>query len=299
LGLLSDELPFGIALSTSSASSTSTAASTSYTVTVPFPTTTAPSNWTEGCISQIHLTPTFVVTEPLLVIWCIIALLIGLHCSSVIRSLRSLTGHVTYSITFFLYGVMMTNALIVHCFTADLLQWPLIPQITGYIDVALTSTVGLFWSFNGLVDVGLLKENSPPLYLLMVSSCGSLFYAWYGFIFQHKYQNKGFLILYFGPIFVSALIYGLAQLWRFFRGERSGWYYFVVAELAALIGVVTVFTNGFLCSYLGPILSPWFNSDFWWFLLSDISMYAYYCYFISRKSVNTTYGFKLLPTEQL
>ena len=60
-------------------------------------------------------------------------------------------------------------------------------------------------------------------------------------------------------------------MWRFRRGETQGWKWFVAAEVFAFMGVSCAGTfpqlAEFLCTYLGPNLSPWFNADFWWFLL--------------------------------
>lgn len=68
---------------------------------------------------------------------------------------------------------------------------PLPAMVFTITDVALTSSVGLSWSFNGLVDVGLVKEtwklytvrdnhrsleiNSPSPNISLVVGDGSLF----------------------------------------------------------------------------------------------------------------------------
>jgi hypothetical protein len=56
----------------------------------------------------------------------------------------------------------------VHCFLAG--QKTLLSYAVGLIDVGLTSSIGLSFLFNGLVDVGVMKENTLSSFVVATLS---------------------------------------------------------------------------------------------------------------------------------
>lgn len=56
----------------------------------------------------------------------------------------------------------------VHCFLAG--QKTFLSYAVGLIDVGLTSSIGLSFLFNGLVDVGVMKENTLSSFVVATLS---------------------------------------------------------------------------------------------------------------------------------
>jgi hypothetical protein len=112
----------------------------------------------------------------------------------------------------------------VHCFLTG--QKTLLSYLVGLIDVGLTSSIGLSFLYNGLVDVGVMKENTLSSFVVLLSylclfpderqlthpralvqvmfgSYALIFCAWV-YEFQHSIRD-GFLILYLGTPSFSLL----------------------------------------------------------------------------------------------
>jgi hypothetical protein len=113
----------------------------------------------------------------------------------------------------------------VHCFMVGDKSW--LSYAVNLIDVGLTSSIGFSFLFNGLVDLGLMKENTlasfavrhrkhkskltrPPVLLtspvpvqVMLGSYALIFGAWV-YEFHHSFRD-GFLILYLGSLSLAPL----------------------------------------------------------------------------------------------
>lgn len=114
-----------------------------------------------------------------------------------------------------------------HCVWAYDYLHPPVPihaMIASILDVGLTSCVGLSWSFNALVDVGLVHESwrlylvrcvgqdrqilISHVYQVMAASFISLIAAWT--VQLSKVGGPSPLMfgaLYFGPILISGILY--------------------------------------------------------------------------------------------
>lgn len=218
----------------------------------------------------------FTITDPSLIPTCLLAALVGLYGFRTISQHSNTRGHVVYAMSFLMFACMMTDAMFVHCFLTG--QKTLLSYLVGLIDVGLTSSIGLSFLYNGLVDVGVMKENTLSSFVVMFGSYALIFCAWV-YEFQHSIRD-GFLILYLGIIMVGCGSYCITQVYSLYkmgRWEGSGW--LGVAGLAGGVGVAAIFTNTWLCTNVSPYLS----GEFVWFLLSDVAMWGILNYFLNHQ----------------
>jgi len=231
----------------------------------------------------------FVVQEPALIPTCLLAALIGFTGFAKIRK-TSVTGHFSYSISFFLFGCMMSDAMFVHCFLYN-------PTHLGYlvewIDVTLTSCVAISFGFNGFVDLGWLDETSRCARKLMVAVYLLTGLAWYYTIVHNS--TSGFMFLYIGVIAISCGIYTVAEIISTLSHHGRGLPWLLLGGGLGAFGMYTIVSQDFnleLCVRLGPNL----GGEFLWFLLSDFSMYCLFRYFWSSKNVsNSTAAITTIP----
>lgn len=95
---------------------------------------------------------------------------------------RQVTGSLAYSFTYFMYAVMITSGLVVHCLflvectghkdsqvamcivmfcsTRDLIFLSQLYLDFARVDCSLTSCIAASFAFNGLVDLKLVSERS-------------------------------------------------------------------------------------------------------------------------------------------
>jgi len=222
----------------------------------------------------------FVISDPSLIPTCLLAALVGLYGYRTISSLTNVKGHTVYALSFLMFACMMTDAMFVHCFVAGEDTW--LAYVLGLIDVGLTSSIGLSFLFNGLVDVGLMQGNTFPSFMVMFGSYGLIFGAWI-YALQYHVRN-GFLVLYLGVILVGCGTYCVTQLYSLVksgRWEGSGW--LGVAGAAGGVGVLAIFVNTWLCTNVSPYLS----GEFVWFLLSDVAMWGILNYYLNHQAALT------------
>jgi len=84
---------------------------------------------------------------------------------------------------------------------------------------------------------------------------------------------------------VSGLVFMICQSIWLHRNGTQGIHYAVIAGIAGTIGLSAITfpkLQAFFCAYLGQSLSSWFNDQFWWFVMSDVSVW---CLLQDRKSV--------------
>jgi len=217
---------------------------------------------------------------PLLSLFSLIALIIGLYCSSRIWASK-LPSRRFYGITFFTYGVMMTSAMfadsIIPGFHSKARWLVILEGIVGWIDGSLTSSIAISFGFNGLADVGLINEGSKKSTIAMALTYISIFGAWFFALFLTTDPSFGWQI-YFWTCLLGPSVYIACELvYLFFQGHTDGVGYLVVAALAGAAGLHALLDYpGWLC-YL---LTPWLGNSEWWFLFSDVAMFAIYKFFM-------------------
>lgn len=112
----------------------------------------------------------------------VLAVVIGIVGGLRLKQLGpSIPGSLTYSFTYFTYAVMITSGLIVHCLflvecgAAPVTEVQIIVHlchsmqqyilqgyiICAYVDASLTACIAISFAFNGLVDLGIIKERKP------------------------------------------------------------------------------------------------------------------------------------------
>jgi len=221
------------------------------------------------------------IYQPSLIPTCILAAIIGLICGSKIYQ-KNVVGHVSYCISFLMFGCMMSFAMIVNCFF-QINQMTIWGLFFALFDVGLTSCIALSFFWNGLVDVGLIKE-CPRTYILMFISYFAIFGGWvYALLTQ---WINGFIYLYVLLIVVSCSLYLIMKIVNILYTKNfSGLGWIFLGGLSGGFGLLAI-------AY--PSLSNWFcqnlplslNGAFWWFILSDVSMFTLYKYFITSKTQN-------------
>jgi len=240
----------------------------------------------------------FVIESPELFPLCAIAALIGFSASYNIAKLQNAKGKLLYSLTFALFGIMMSEAFVndsilsVHGNPDDLLH-----LIFGVIDGGLTSAVALTFAFDAFADIGWLQESGATFAVLGVLYA-ALFAGW-----VYTYINSvilGFLILYVYEIALCCGIYCVIELVLLVRsGSLRGIVWVVVAGIAGAVGLYAIVSSTFgywLCTTFGCH----FGSVFMWFFLTDVAMYCCYKYYMSRQTQATPdIEYRLIPMHDI
>jgi len=234
----------------------------------------------------------FTIYEPILIPLFIAAAIIGIVGFIKTRQL-STRGHIVYSISFLMYAFMMTSAMILHCFIY-IPQGPLslLTIVFSTIDAGLTSSIAISFFFNGLIDIGALKENTKT-YMLMFTSYTAVFIAWlFAFIYNNQILT---LILYFGVIAVACSFYIIFQIIKLIQRKSLkgfGWLF-----IAGITGGI-----GFICVFYGPVslwlcleFGNYFGPEFWWCAFSDIAVIGLEMYFSTSTKVSDYFNYTYEP----
>ncbi|CAF4463394.1 unnamed protein product [Rotaria sp. Silwood2] len=247
---------------------------------------TSPVKWCFNDIDEYK----FCIKNPTIIPLCILALLIGLYCSQKISKLPGkFPTRWLYQLTFFLYGMMMTSACILHCCLGD-------PQKLSHtlqnndtdsilpiqllfliIDVGLTTSIAVSFLFCGLCDINFLNPKSNYTRFLLMSSYFTVFVLWtLGIFNQWPWITN---VLYTGVISVCCFIYLLTQL--FIKSNRRALPALVVGGIYGAVGLfLASFGAEYVCKSEGPFWSQYFGPGFLWYLFSDISMAFIFLYVI-------------------
>lgn len=218
----------------------------------------------------------YTIIEPSIIPTSILAAIVGVYGFSKISKYTKTVGHVSYSLSFLMFAVMMSDAMFVHCFFD---RKSLAGMITGLIDVGLTSSIGMSFLFNGLIDLGILRETSYFTIFSMLATYFGLFVAW---IYSFEYNwTQGFLYLYLGTVLFGCGTYCVTELIVLFKSKRfQGTQWLFGGGIAGFVGVLCITKwSAWLCQNWSPLLS----GDFMWFLLSDVAMWCLYKYFVINK----------------
>lgn len=221
------------------------------------------------------------IFAPELLPCCLGALILGLTLAKKVYE-RKDRNYLMYTITFAMTGVMMTDAGWNDCILVNL--WPkntFAHIFWAVIDVGLTSSIGLAFLFDALLDAKIIKNKASTYYSYFIGM-GLIFTAW-TYCMVHK-MMIGFLILYMGIVGIGCGSWVIIQMiltiwtqdWKSFK-------YLVYAGVSGGFGFFSIMDTK-LYLYLCEHFSCHFNTQFIWFLVTDIAIYYIYLYYITRAS---------------
>jgi len=221
------------------------------------------------------------VLSPEILPLCMLAAFIGYTAGSAILKLQqNTTGRIAYAITFFAYGVMMSDAAFNDCFlSVNGNQNDVFHLVFGVIDAGLTSSIGASFIFLGLIDVGVIGQSSKFTITAMFLTYLAIFAAWIcAVVIQWQ---AAWLILYGGIVALGGGVYLITEsIFLFRRGSTTGLGWVLVAGLSGFFGLIAVMVpsiDSLLCHKFGCH----FAGDFVWFVLSDVAVWALYKYYIA------------------
>ncbi|CAF1007335.1 unnamed protein product [Rotaria sordida] len=240
----------------------------------------------------------FCIQNPTLLPLSILALLIGLFCSKRISKLSGkFPSRWFYYLAFFLYGIMMTSAGILHCFIGDLpknkISLKFIQLFVTIIDCSLTTSIAVTFLFCGLSDIQFLNPQSIFTHCLLFSSYFILFLLWTLAII-HEW-NTIIYALYVGVISICCFVYLITQL--SIKSNRRALPILIVGGIYASIGLIAEsFGAEHICTSEGPFWSQYFGPEFIWCLFANISM-AFIFIYVIRTNIEKQVIIKKYPID--
>lgn len=251
----------------------------------------SPAKWCTDDDDAYHVC----ILNPSLIPTCLLALYIGVSCSNRIADLKShFPSRWFYQRAFFLYGIMMTSAGILHCligdqqasttdYNNDVNFVAFIRLFVGVIDVGLTSNIAITLLFCGLCDIKFFNPQSTATRYLLMVIYFCVFLLWTMGLVNNWHWV--FDVLYFGVVGISCGIYLLTQLCL--PNARRAFTLLFAAGLYGGLGLLATSVGaGHICQSEGPYWSEYFGPQFIWFLFSDISM-AFLCMYVLRANQAT------------
>jgi len=212
---------------------------------------------------------------------CMLAAYIGISSFIKIRKYPNVIGWNSYSWTFLMFGIMMSSAGLVDSVLAyvgnpnDWLHWILME-----IDLGLTSSIGVSFFFDGLVDTGLINEDSKATKVSMMVTYASMFIGW-GVVFHYQWWN-GFIYMYIMLIFFTCGFYVIMEFVHIIRQRLfNGLGWVALGAFSGGLGLAAIAYppwDMWLCHNFGCHLA----GNFVWFALSDVSMYSLFRFYMSR-----------------
>jgi hypothetical protein len=207
------------------------------------------------------------------VVVCAICLVLLMFFSS--KLWKSETA--SHSLPFFGFAVMMTEAGLIH--TCNRYFNVFGRELFWFIDAALTSSIALAFGCIALQDIGKLKNDKSFFGWFVLLDLPVVLGWYYAFFVNYTAatQAAAFQILYFDLILVTCGFFGIVQVVYIVRGRFAGGLVFIILACAAGFVGLTIAIS--VCSWPDIRLS----SEVWWFLLSDVSVFMVYKYFVKRK----------------
>eukprot|EP01097_Dermamoeba_algensis_P005759 TRINITY_DN3635_c0_g1_i1.p1 TRINITY_DN3635_c0_g1~~TRINITY_DN3635_c0_g1_i1.p1 ORF type:complete len:287 (+),score=59.66 TRINITY_DN3635_c0_g1_i1:65-862(+) len=239
------------------------------------------------CMERKFEVDGFVVVNPDIAIFALGGALTGfLSFINVLYHRTKLRNHEVYMILFFLFGCMNTSGLFINSLTPRTgSQMSTISFIMMTIDRFCSSAVSLTFIYCGLVDVGLLKDKSWSLRIVLLLNYMILWYWW-----NHDSATRAFDLLYTGLTEVGSLAYFVMSFITFYKfNSWRGWQWIALAGLSGLSGVLILQGKlGDLCinSVRLPLTSSYIsvpNGEAIWYLFSDLSLLFFSIFYITSK----------------
>jgi hypothetical protein len=217
------------------------------------------------------------IQNPTLIPTYILALTIGLFCSKRISKLPGkFPSRWFYYLAFFLYGIMMTSAEVLHCFLReDEESSSLLVSTFAVIDAGLTSCIAVTFLFCGLCDVKFLNPQSILTHCLLFIFYLTLFALWsLGTLYHWSWIYH---TLYVYVIGVCGAIYLLTQLCL--KSRRSSLPALIVGGIYGGLGLLAKsYASNHICESEGPFWSQYIGPEFIWCLFADVSMAFIFIY---------------------
>lgn len=227
----------------------------------------------------------FGIQSPELVPCCLVAIYLGFTLGRITLKTKT-NSNITYAITFFTLGCMMTFSMITNSFTPlNCKPDGFINVFTNLIDVGLTSCVGYSFLIDGLVDFGVLSQYKKRTYHLLAGGYILIFIGW--IITGLKLSFDGYLFMYYG---IVGFCCGSWVVIQFMLMETSKNYsalrYFLIAAVSGAVGFVSVLDlkiNALLCE----MFTCYFGGEFTWFVATDVSIYCIFLFYKARHGIGS------------
>jgi len=222
----------------------------------------------------------YVIQSPALLPTCLGALIIGMTLAYKVRQMKT-RNYLFYATIFAMVGTMMTFAGITDCLIPHILPKNIaIHYFFGIVDVGLTSSIGYAFLIAGLLDCGVLSQDSPITWALLGSGMTAIFYGWW-LSFTGAWK-AGFFILYMVVIAIGCGAWVIIQFtliildkdwkslkWLLFAGAHGGF---------GLYSIMSQKIITWICRHVG---CHW-AINFIWFVVTDTAIYFIYRYYQSR-----------------
>lgn len=222
------------------------------------------------------------VVSPMIIPSCLCAALIGFTGFRNIRKHPNIRGSLSYALTFGMFGVMMTDAMINDSFLGpNGNPKSVVDIIIAVLDVGLTSSIALSFTFDGLVDVGAINQRSRKTAAAMLVSYASIFAAWL-YCWTTGHLGLGFQYLYIYLIGVTCGAYCVLELvWLAKNLAWAPMKWVLLAGTSGGVGLAAIAVPSFM-AWLCDSLGCMFSSMFVWFALTDVAMFSLYKYWMTR-----------------
>eukprot|EP01112_Ceratiomyxa_fruticulosa_P014183 TRINITY_DN4042_c0_g1_i1.p1 TRINITY_DN4042_c0_g1~~TRINITY_DN4042_c0_g1_i1.p1 ORF type:complete len:251 (+),score=34.30 TRINITY_DN4042_c0_g1_i1:61-813(+) len=242
----------------------------------------------QNCTFQwvVDYNTNFVIADPILIIWSILAIGIGIEGYFKFKKSKQCL----YSIIFLMYGTMMT--------VACLCDSVLVNQISRFfedslklVDVSLTSSIALMFLYAGLVDNGNIDISKKSTKCRVVLSFIILWVLWIVTFFCVK-NPVTYLwadrILYYGVISICCLLFLILEISYVNDHQHKGnpFTFLVCSGVFGGIGICGQYFTPLICKIFGN--SFFINGPSAWFLCSDIAMILIYKFVVSSHALTTT-----------
>ncbi|KAM9998768.1 hypothetical protein ACTFIY_008424 [Dictyostelium cf. discoideum] len=204
------------------------------------------------------------IYDPFLVPLCLWALYIGV---SRFKLFKKYNCNYLYSVTFLMYGIMMTFAMLADSLSSNF--YLKLRDFVSVADVDLTSTVGTFFLYCGLADVGIINPKETKTKIILLFNSIILLISWVYGLYYSSDPRVWALVLYEAVVAVSCGVYLILQIiYLAKRKNLKSIFWLLFAGLVGGIGLsITLFSSKW-CAHFGAH----FSSSYAWFFLSDCAM---------------------------
>jgi len=246
------------------------------------------ATWTFGnftCLKPtIEVARGFTIYDPALIPVIIAGMAVGWHSFSSMRKLTHLVGHSIYSKTFLFFGFMNFFALFADCLFKE--GWMTHPNnwyepFFAIADGVMSSFVNFSLILLGLVDLGLLKENSFFFRLITTGIYTAIIIAWY-YVFHGWLQ--GFIFLYMQLAEYAFIIWPILSLLFLIKKRKEvffgGLFWIAISVGAGLLGFATLTNGEWVCQHT----TYWITTETWWFIESFVAVASVSAYFFATQA---------------
>jgi len=243
------------------------------------------NQFTPGCSAAFEFPSGYNLPTPFLIPLSLVALLIGVTSFRHVRLLTQARSNKLYAATFLAYGCMMISAMFADSILGGWAGlgpghglYGSIKFLAAFLDMSLTSSIGLSFLFLGLSDLGVFDQDSPTARRVMFSCYAALWIAWLWTLWVNWYW--GFPILYILVVVLSCFSYMICEFIYLYRVSSSGIAWIFATGSAGAVGL---YCFGFYAAALCVFFTPWWGNNEWWFFFSNCAVYSLYRYFIANR----------------